>query len=182
MKKLFSKAATRESLGVHSEAGEAAKPGVNLDLVESQIKRMKDAVVIDVDLVEPDPEQPRKHFDEVELQQLADSLNDQGQLQPICVWKDRSSESPKYIIIAGERRWRASKLGGRTTINAIIEKKRLTTEEIRVRQFAENAVRSDFRPVEKSLFYKEMLESTGVSTRELAKRLHTSAAGISLGR
>lgn len=182
MKKFFGTSGMKESLGLHSTDAQAEPSApVSLDLVKNEIKRLKNAVVIEVDRIEPDPDQPRKHFDETELQQLADSLSNPkiGQLQPISVWLDRSSEERKYVIIAGERRWRASKLAGLTEINAIVEKRRLTPEQIRIRQYAENATRSDFRPIERALFYKEMQDTTGASTRELAKQLHTSASGIS---
>jgi len=176
----FSTDAMKESLGMHVPVEATATPAsVELSAIEGQIKRMKNAQVIEIVKIEPDPEQPRKHFDEAELQQLADSLQSEGQLQPISVWRDRSSEERKYIIIAGERRWRAAKLAGLETINAIVERGRPTEEELRIRQYAENAIRSDMRPIELAIFYKAMLDSTGASLRELAPKLHTSASKIS---
>lgn len=76
---------------------------------------------VDIDKVTPDPEQPRRRFDEAELQQLAQSISSQGLLQPILVVPDKA-DNGRFTIVAGERRWRASKLAGKPTINAIIVK------------------------------------------------------------
>ena len=173
----FSTDAMKESLGMHDEPTRPTT--VNLAAVSGDIKRMKNAQVIEVSKIEPDPEQPRKHFDEGELNRLAESLREHGQLQPISVLLDRSSEERKYIIISGERRWRAAKIANLETLNAVVEKRRLSQEELRIRQYAENAVRDDFAPIDLALFYKKMQEETGASLRELAPKLLTSAAKMS---
>lgn len=147
--------------------------------IVQHIKRMKHAVVLPVSSITPDPEQPRKNFNEEDLQRLASSLKTETQLQPITVFADRSSEEPRYIIMAGERRWRAAQIAGLETLNAVIEKKRLTNEEKMIRQYAENAIRADLDPLEKAVFYRQLIDSKACSVRELAKDLHASPASVS---
>ena len=175
----FSMDSMKQTLGFRQELIVASdKPEMGGEVVE-HIKRLKHAVVLPVGSIVPDPEQPRKNFKEEDLQRLASSLKTETQLQPITVIKDRSSEEPRYIIMAGERRWRAAQIAGLETLNAVIEKKRLTTEQKMIRQYAENAIRADLDPLEKAVFYRQLIDSKACSVRELAKDLHTSAASVS---
>ena len=86
--------------------------------------RIKSALLIQVDRIVPDPNQPRKEFEPESLRQLADSLKERGQLQPIRVRWDAAME--RWVIIAGERRWRAAALAGLPTITAVEATKPLT--------------------------------------------------------
>ena len=101
--------------------------------------RIKSALLIQVDRVVPDPNQPRKEFEPESLRQLADSLAERGQLQPIRVRWDAAMES--WVIIAGERRWRAAALAGLSTLIAVEATKPLTADEILEEQLIENCVR-----------------------------------------
>src|SRR5262249_28238653 len=85
---------------------------------EDGTERLRSAAVIEGDRILPDPNQPRTEFDEASLQELADSIREHGQIQPIVVRWDE--EMGRYLIAAGERRWRATLKAGRKTIDAII--------------------------------------------------------------
>lgn len=121
---------------------------------------------IPIDQIKPDPNQPRKIFDEDALADLAGSIREHGVLQPIGVYKNGSG----YVIKHGERRWRACKLAGLAAIPAIIgdTPDALTT---RLRQFVENDQREHLNVIEAALFYRSMLEEEGLSKNELARRL-----------
>lgn len=132
--------------------------------------RSKDVLVIELERVAPDPDQPRKEFDPGALAELAASLKSRGQLQPIRVrWDDGSA---RWIIIAGERRYRAALLAGLPTLMCVEAKGPLTPEDILEDQLVENALREDLRPIEQARAFKALLEKRGCSQRQLAESLH----------
>ena len=115
--------------------------------------------------VVPNPEQPRMTFHEETLQELAASIREHGVLQPILV----RPAGDDYQIIAGERRWRASKLAGKETIPAIIERfDDATALEIAL---IENLQREDLSPLDEAIIYKKMTDELGYSIRNLAGKL-----------
>ncbi|HEY8730389.1 MAG TPA: ParB/RepB/Spo0J family partition protein [Candidatus Limnocylindria bacterium] len=115
--------------------------------------------------VVPNPEQPRMTFHEETLQELAASIREHGVLQPILV----RPAGDDYQIIAGERRWRASKLAGKETIPAIIERfDDATALEIAL---IENLQREDLSPLDEAIIYKKMTDELGYSIRNLASKL-----------
>lgn len=124
-------------------------------------KAANSTLIIPVDRIEADPENPRKHFDEVKLKELADSIAADGQLQPIGV---RFHPDPVmraqgiYMIVFGERRWRAHQLCGLPEIRAELQPE-LTTQQIRVRQYRENADRDNLNPVEEAEFLDKLLQN-----------------------
>ena len=123
--------------------------------------------------VEPNPFQPRKHFDEEALATLADSIRELGVLQPILVRKSESG----YEIIAGERRWRASKRVGLTSIPALIKD---VNDAVSLEQaIVENIQRSDLNPLEESAAYQQLLEEFELTHEQVAKRVGKSRATIS---
>lgn len=124
---------------------------------------------IPVDRLEPDPDQPRKDFDEGALARLAESLRERGQLQPIRVrWvPDRRA----YVIVAGERRWRAAKLAGLKELLCVEAPAGETAEDLRVDQLVENCCREDLGPIEQARAFKALMDRTGDSARETARRL-----------
>ena len=124
----------------------------------------------------PDPNQPRKEFEAESLRQLADSLQERGQLQPIRVRWDAAME--RWVIIAGERRWRAAGLAGLPTITAVEATKPLTDDEILEEQLIENCVREDLRPIEQARAYKALIDSRGISQRQLAEKLRIAQATV----
>jgi ParB family chromosome partitioning protein len=118
-----------------------------------------------VEKVVPNPEQPRMTFHEETLQELAASIREHGVLQPILV----RPAGDDFQIIAGERRWRASKLAGKETIPAIVERfDDATALEIAL---IENLQREDLSPLDEAIIYKKMTDELGYSIRNLAGKL-----------
>jgi ParB family chromosome partitioning protein len=131
-------------------------------------------VVLDIPLkdIRPNPFQPRKSFDETALAELADSIKNDGLLQPVVVTEDIDG----YILIAGERRFRASKLAKLKEIRAIV----LNSDEQKMRQFAliENIQREELNSVELAEAYNELLKLHKITHDELASMIHKSRAHI----
>ena len=124
--------------------------------------------------VEPRAEQPRVNFDESALQDLADSIAQYGLLQPILV---RRLDSGYYQIIAGERRWRASRLAGLTEVPVrIIEADDRRTAELAL---VENLQREDLNPIEEAMGYRSLMEDYGLSQEETARSVGRSRPAVS---
>ena len=122
--------------------------------------------------VEPNREQPRKRFDQEALEELADSIKEYGLIQPIVV----SKKDGYYSIIAGERRWRASKIAGLKEIPAIIrEDDEKINSEI---SLIENMQREDLNPYEKALGIRNLIDNYGLSQEIVAKKLGKSRSNI----
>lgn len=124
-------------------------------------------VVLPLAQVRPDPEQPRKTFDQKDLQELAASIREIGLIQPIAVRHD--PDGLGYIIIAGERRYRAHCLLGAETIAARVLN--LDPTDVRLAQIVENLQRADVSPMEEGRAFKAILDDTGWSVAELAHRV-----------
>jgi ParB/RepB/Spo0J family partition protein len=135
------------------------------------------ALLIELNRITPDPEQPRKDFDKDELELLAKSLKGMGQKQPINVRYDKDSD--KYIIISGERRYRAAKLAKLPALQAIVDGAEMTADSVRSIQLVENALRADLKPLEAAAAYKELMASMGVDQNGLAKFLNISQSKVS---
>ena len=123
--------------------------------------------------IEPKPDQPRKHFDEEALEQLAESIKNHGLLQPIIV---RESAGGFYQIIAGERRWRASKLAGLVEVPVIImEADSLKAAEIAI---IENVQREDLNPYEEATAYKALIDQYSLTQEQVSERVGKSRSAI----
>lgn len=122
--------------------------------------------------VEPNPNQPRKKFDEDELQELADSIKIHGVISPILV----VSRGDHYEIVAGERRWRAAKKAGLKEIPVIIRE--YTDKEIAEISLIENIQRTDLNPIEEAMAYKSLIEDYNLKQDELAERVSKSRTAI----
>jgi ParB/RepB/Spo0J family partition protein len=134
---------------------------------------------IELAKIEADPDQPRRQFDEARLDELAVSLKDHGQLQPIRVrWDAKASI---YRIVAGERRYRAAKKAGLPSLDAIVVDDATTLEAIRVEQVVENLQREDLTKSDTARAYRSLMETWGITARELAGRLGVSESTISRG-
>jgi len=147
-------------LGEIEEAYENEGSGQN-SVVEISLKKIK-----------PNPFQPRKSFDEESLSELSDSILNNGLLQPIIVTEDFDG----YIIIAGERRFRASKLAKLKTIRAIV----LNSDETKMREFAliENIQRDELNSIELAFAYNELLKMHEITHEELSSKIHKSRTHI----
>lgn len=132
-------------------------------------------MVIEIPLAQIDPnrEQPRKRFDQEALQQLADSMQSVGVIQPITVYAE---DGGRYVIIAGERRWRAARLAGLKTIPAMVR----DLDRIRRMEVAliENLQRTDLNPVEEALGIRHLMEECGLTQEQASKRLGRSRSAI----
>ena len=120
---------------------------------------------IPLEKIEPNKDQPRKVFKDKELIELCNSIKENGIIQPITVYQ----EGGKYIIIAGERRYRASKLAGLEQIPAIIKK--ATKKDVLVMAIIENVQRSDLNCVEEGLAYYQLMNEFNLTQEEVAKRV-----------
>ena len=128
---------------------------------------------VSIDLIDANPNQPRRDFDQVALQELADSISELGIIQPITL---RQMENGRYQIIAGERRWRASQLAGLTAIPAYI---RTTTDETMMEMaLVENIQREDLNSIEVALAYQQLLDNEDMTQDKVAKRVGKSRAAI----
>lgn len=129
--------------------------------------------MIRVSLIEPRKDQPRKNFDREQLQSLAASIAEHGVIQPIIVTE---GENGYYSIIAGERRWRASKLANLTEIPAIVR----SYDEIQIAEVAliENLQREDLNPIEEAAGYKTLMEKFGMTQDRVSERVGKSRSNI----
>ncbi|HJQ76006.1 MAG TPA: ParB/RepB/Spo0J family partition protein [Acidimicrobiia bacterium] len=131
-------------------------------------------VEIPVDGIKPNPDQPRSHFDEDSLQELADSITEVGVLQPVVVSRD---DAGNHYLIAGERRWRAARRAGLETIPAVVRGR--TGKTTLAEALVENLQRQDLTPLEEAHAYRQLLENTGMSQDEVAKRVGKSRPAVS---
>jgi len=128
---------------------------------------------IQIALIDPNPNQPRREFDEEALQELSKSISEIGIIQPITV---RQMPTGRYQIIAGERRWRASQLAGLTTLPAYIR----TVEDENVMEMAlvENIQREDLNAIEIALAYQHLAETTGMTQEKVSERVGKSRTAV----
>lgn len=141
---------------------------------EAESSAQADGVkMIKVSLVEPRRDQPRKNFDREQLQALANSISEHGVIQPIIVVE---GENGYYSIIAGERRWRASRLAGFSEIPAIVR----TYDELQIAEVAlvENLQREDLNPIEEAMGYKILMEKFSMTQDKVSERVGKSRSNI----
>lgn len=132
------------------------------------------SIEISMDLIHPNPEQPRKHFSEEELEDLKKSIAEYGILQPVIVKKDNTGG---YFLIAGERRFRAAKLAGLSKIPAVI--KDFSDRDAAVIAVVENVQREDLSFIEEAWAYKKLLDEYGLTQGELASKIGKKQSTIS---
>lgn len=135
-------------------------------------KKEGQETLVKITMVEPNRKQPRKTFDEDSLQELSDSIKQVGLIQPILV----QDKKDHYEIIAGERRWRASKMAGLKEIPVII--RNYTEQEIMEISLIENIQREDLNPIEEALAYKRLLTEFNLKQDEVAERVSKSRAAV----
>ena len=125
-----------------------------------------------VEDIVPNPNQPRIHFNETELRELSESIQEHGVLQPLLVRKHGNG----YEIIAGERRYQASKLAGLEELPVII--KDVNDEEMLALALIENLQRSDLNPVEEAKGYRQLIDASGMTQEALSKAVSKSRSAI----
>ena len=143
---------------------EALIPGANISEKEIQELRIND--------IEPNGDQPRRYFDEEGLKSLSDSIKSHGVVQPIIVTKEKD----RYKIIAGERRWRASRLAGMKTIPAII--KEYVGKKVLEVALIENIQRQDLNAIEEAEAYQRLSEEYNLTQEEVASTVGKSRPAI----
>lgn len=129
---------------------------------ETESSEIKEIMLTDII---PNPDQPRRTFDEEKLNELAQSIKEHGLLQPILV----KPEGNKYHIIAGERRYRATRLAGLDRISCIVRD--CNEQEMTEKALIENIQRADLSPVEEGLAYARLIEEYGLTQEQVAKRV-----------
>ena len=143
-----------------------------MDHVEATTEK-EGFVEIRLSEIEPNRDQPRKEFDAQQLEALAASIKNHGVIQPILVYQD---ENGFYTIIAGERRWRAARLAGLTTIPAVVRE--YNTRENMEIALIENLQREGLNPIEEAAGYKNLMDTFNLTQEKLAERMGKSRSAI----
>ena len=148
--------------------------GLNALMGEAQTETGSAAsdTLVDINKIQPNPNQPRTHFNETLLQELSESIRENGVLQPLLVRK----KGQKYEIIAGERRYQASKLAGVEKLPVII--KDVDDQKMLELALIENLQRSDLNPIEEAKGYKQLLKESGMTQEALSKAVSKSRSAI----
>ena len=148
----------------------SVKPAVKPEKAEESVKTGEQ--MLKINQVEPNIEQPRKHFEEDALLELADSIKQYGVLQPLLVRKRKDY----YEIIAGERRWRAAKLAGVKEVPVII--KEYTEQQAVEIALIENIQRENLNPIEEAMAFKKLLTEFNLKQDEVAERVSKSRTAV----
>ena len=169
-------AAKKNGLGKGLDSLIPSKPVEEKKGSEDQATLQDSKVMVSIDKVEPNAEQPRKAFDEDALMELSDSIKQHGVLSPLWVHEVKNGKETFYEIIAGERRWRAAKKAGLKEVPVIIMD--LTEQEIVEISLIENIQREDLNPIEEALAYKKLLDESNLKQDEVAERVSKSRTAV----
>lgn len=145
----------------------------NENITNQPIEKQTGITEIDINLITPNPNQPRKNFDPEALDDLAASIKVHGVIQPIVLNK---LDDGKYLIIAGERRYRASKVAGLKTVPAVI--KNYTDKQIKEISIIENLQREDLNPIEAARAIKQLMEEYNLTQEVVSERIGKSRSAI----
>ena len=158
-------------------AGKKSTLGRGLDAVflENETEASSGSTLLPIARIEPNPSQPRRVFDEDALQALADSIRENGVIQPIAVRSLRPGDE-RYQIVAGERRWRAARLAGLTEVPVVI----LELDDAHAAQAAlvENLQREDLNPLEEAQAYAELGQRFSMTQQQIAQRVGKSRSAV----
>ena len=148
-----------------------------LSTLDTKVEKASDikenvSILIDINLIKSNEDQPRKSFDDEKILELAESIKSNGIIQPLVLKK----VDDEYIIVAGERRWRAAKLIGLKEVPAIIMN--LTEKQILEISLIENIQREDLNSIEEALAYKKLISDFNLTQEELSKRIGKSRVTI----
>ncbi len=143
--------------------------------IEPRVKPMTNESMSEISITKviPNPSQPRKDFDQEALQELSDSIKTLGIIQPITIKKS----GEKYIIISGERRWRASQMAGLETIPAYI--RQVDNHDLHAMALVENIQRQDLNPIEISICMQRLIEECDLTQDALAEKIGVKRSSIS---
>lgn len=146
--------------------------GLGALIPEEEILESNGTHKISMNLIRANEEQPRKNFDEEKIEQLAASIKEHGVVQPIVLRKADNT----YVIVAGERRWRAAKSIGLKEIPAVVME--LSDKQILEISLIENIQREDLNPIEEAYAYKKLIEDFQLTQEELSKRIGKSRTAV----
>lgn len=162
-------------MAVKKRYGNALGRGLDALISTDDVRPQGSSTINEIPLeqIEANPNQPRREFDPVALQELANSIREIGIIQPITL---RQTEVNRFQIIAGERRWRASQLAGLKAIPAYI--RTIKDENIMEMALVENIQREDLNAIEIALAYEHLLTSTGMTQEKVAERVGKSRTAV----
>ncbi|KGM96114.1 plasmid stablization protein ParB [Clostridium novyi A str. 4552] len=146
--------------------------GLGALIPEESVENKDSILKVDMNLIKPNNNQPRKNFDEEKIIQLSESIKEHGIIQPLILQKKDNI----YSIIAGERRWRAAKKAGLKEVPAVIVE--LSDKEILEVSLIENIQREDLNPIEEAIAYKKLIDEFKLTQDELSKRIGKSRTTI----
>lgn len=149
--------------GLAALLGNIQEEEVSKEVASAQQNR--EVMDVDISLIDTNPYQPRKLFDKTALEELASSINIYGILSPLLVLRSGN----RYVIIAGERRFRAARIAGLTSVPCVVRE--LTKQEMREIALIENLQREDLNPIEAAEGLAELIKSTGMTQEDAAKRI-----------
>ena len=127
---------------------------------------------VSVNIIQPNPHQPRTVMDESALRELADSIREHGLIQPLIVTQSESG----YQLIAGERRWRAAQLAGLATVPVIV--KEAAPQQMLEMALVENLQRADLNPLEEATAFRQLMDEFGLTQEQVARRVGKSRAAV----
>ncbi|NLK94945.1 MAG: ParB/RepB/Spo0J family partition protein [Clostridiales bacterium] len=146
--------------------------GLGALIPEENSTSNESSLLIPINKIKSNIEQPRKSFDNEKIYELSESIKNHGIIQPLILKRSGLD----YIIVAGERRWRAAKMAGITEVPAIIME--LTDKEVLEISLIENIQRQDLNPIEEAMAYKKLLTDFNITQEELSKRIGKSRVSI----
>ena len=159
--------ARREGMKLLNGGGKSA--AATMGRMRGKFPAAQELADIALDRIGPDPDQPRKTFDPDELAELASTIGTWGQLQAAKVWYEEARDL--FVLVFGERRWRAARLAGESTLRCVVLPARPTDQVLRLERLIENAARSPVPPLEEAEAFRVAMKAEGWSARELALKL-----------
>lgn len=163
---------------IKNNKNEEKKINEKLEKSNKNVEKIEDKEIlieIDINKIHPDRNQPRKNFEEEKIRELAESIKNHGLIQPITVVKDENDDS--YTIVAGERRWRASRLAKQNKIKCIV--KNLNEVQRLFEAIIENVMRKDLNIIEEAKAYERLLDEYSVTHEKLSEMIGKSRSSLS---
>lgn len=142
-------------------------------LLSDSVTQGDEFLEVDIDLIEPNPEQPRTHFDDAKLEELAQSIRANGLVQPLLL---RRTSGGRYQLVAGERRWRAAQRAGLHKVSSVIRE--IPNEKLLPLALIENIQRQELNPIEEAMAYQKLIQEFGLTQDEVARQVGKDRSSI----
>ncbi len=142
-------------------------------LLSDSVTQGDEFLEVDIDLIEPNPEQPRTHFDDAKLEELAQSIRANGLVQPLLL---RRAPGGRYQLVAGERRWRAAQRAGLHKVSSVIRE--IPNEKLLPLALIENIQRQELNPIEEAMAYQKLIQEFGLTQDEVARQVGKDRSSI----